>query len=115
MSTKTARWGLESLAGKVYDYSALSHDGAGIGVPELRRTSRALQSAVFLCSHGWPFNGRPCRGDFGPVGPQSDTPTLHGSPSPVGVGEGGKNPSTEGFCMIPFFSCASLRAIKVPR
>ena len=70
-----------------YNLPVAAHVVTGIGVPKLRRIAAPL--AVFLCAHGKSSYGRPCRGTFGCTGPQSGTPTLHGSPAPIGVGVSG--------------------------
>ena len=74
----------------------LSIQRPGIGLPEYSGGHNRRTRAVFLCAqHGQPVMGGPCGGALGHAGPESGTPTLHGSPTLIGVRESGNNTATQ--------------------
>ena len=75
----------------------LSIQRPGIGLPESQADTNRRTRAVFLCAqHGQPVMGGPCGGALGHAGPESGTPTLHGSPTLIGVRASGNYTAIEG-------------------
>lgn len=76
----------------------LSIQRPGIGLPEYSGGHNRRTRAVFLCAqHGKPVMGGPCGGALGHAGPESGRPTLHGSPTLIGLGVSGNNAATQEF------------------
>lgn len=71
----------------------LSIQRPGIGLPESQADTNRRTRAVFLCTqHGKPVMGGPCGGALGHAGPVTGRPTLHGSPTLIGLGVSGNTP-----------------------
>ena len=87
---------LTSFASRLTLAMPLSIQRPGIGVPGNSGGHNRRTRAVFLCAqHGQPVMGGPCGGALGHAGPESGTPTLHGSPTLIGVRASGNYTATQ--------------------